>query len=212
MIEEDISSFPPEERIKKLKELEKKRKKEITEAQKIIKDSEQELNEQRKWKEKVPIPQVARTLFKDLSAEEKEIIEAHKGIKGEPEEGVEEILAGEISGESLEEIASKQVEIPLEVRESEYVAILSERPMGDIYGEMKNIREDVEGKGYISREEERRIEYLASAVEQKVEDVETGKYSFTEDVARAASLTRQIGGTLMNAYHHGKDGGGMYRG
>ena len=52
---DDLKNVPPEERIKKLKELEEKKKKEIEEAQKAIRESEQEITEKRKWEDKVPI-------------------------------------------------------------------------------------------------------------------------------------------------------------
>jgi len=69
-----------------------------------------------------------------------------------------------------------------------------------IYDEMKNINAAVEEKGYISQEEERRVEYLTSAVEKKLEAEESGSYSFTEDVAMSANITQQLGAKLMNVY------------
>src|SRR3989338_11521327 len=81
MAEDDIKKLPPEERIKKLKELEKQRKKEIEEAQKKIKESEDELRERRKWKEKVPIPEFAQEGFGGLSEEAKDILKQHRGVK-----------------------------------------------------------------------------------------------------------------------------------
>ena len=65
---------------------------------------------------------------------------------------------------------------------------------------MTQINKAAEEKGYVSAEEERRVEYLSSAVERKIEDVESGKYSLTEEVAMAVSVTRQIGSKLRDVY------------
>src|SRR3990167_5553452 len=85
---DELKNLPPEERIKKLKELEKQRKKEIEEAQKVIKDSEEELTARRKWTDRVPIPEMGQDDFANLSAEGQEILRLGKGLqkKEEPEE------------------------------------------------------------------------------------------------------------------------------
>ncbi len=90
--------------------------------------------------------------------------------------------------------------------QAEYTRFLSQKPMHSLYDEVKGIKAVVEDKGYINHEEERRIAYLSSAVERKVQDVQSGKYSFTEDVAMAASLTLQMGSKLKNLYRSEEDG------
>ena len=90
MAEEDVDNLPPEEKIKRLKELEKKKKKEIEEAQKMLRETEKELTEREEWKRKVPIPQVAAESMGEMSEAEKEIIRAHKGLK-EVEVLIEEV-------------------------------------------------------------------------------------------------------------------------
>ena len=76
----DLSKFPPEERIKKLKELEKKKKEEIAQARKEIKESEDELTERQKWTDKVPIPQFAQEDLVGLSNEAKEMLKASRQL------------------------------------------------------------------------------------------------------------------------------------
>jgi hypothetical protein len=173
MADDDLKNLPPEERIRKLKEIEEKKKKEIKDAQDEIKRSEDEIIEMEKWNEKVLLPDIVENDF----------------LKKSPDEDL-----------NLEELAKQKVDLPPELMGSEYTLQLSQKPMTDIYKEMQTIYQSVGDKGYISGEEERRVEYLASAVEKKVEDVETGNYSFSEDVANAASITRQIGSKLRNMY------------
>lgn len=227
MPEPDLKSLPPEERLKKLKEIEKQKKKEIEDAQKLIKDSEVEITERHKFKEKVPIAAVAADDLDILSDAEKEIVAAHRGIKKkakiegeaskkrisaivEEEEEVAERRSrreAQKKEESLEAMTKGAPELPEALRNSEYTAHLSQKPMQNLYEEITKINREVEDKGYINREEERRVQYLASAVERKLEDVQAGRYSFTEDVGRAASLTQQIGEKLRGMYHsEQKDG------
>jgi len=214
MPEDDLEGLPPEEKIKKLKELEEKKKKEIAEAQKMLKESERELGDREEWRRKVPIPQVAAEEISGMSEAEREIIEAHKGLRERreivEEEGLEEekkeeqIIKDE---ESLEEtVARERVELPEGLMESEYATKLSQEPMENLYQEMKDIYQAVEEKGYISREEERKIGYLGAATERKLEDIEAGKYSLTEEAAEAALLTKRIGANLRDMYQRGKGG------
>ena len=208
---EDLKNLQPEERIKRLKELEAQKKKEIEEAEKAIKESESEISERIKWKEMVPIPQVAKAGFGE-SADERLILEACKGKKKEETKETEEtnsvddILGGEEKkekGVDLELLAQERVDLPLELLNSQYTIQLSQRPMNDLYQEMSGIKKTVEEKGYTNQEEQKRANYLASAVEKKVEAAEGGKYSFTESVARATSVFRQMSSEVRGMYHSG---------
>ena len=185
------------------------RQKEIEEAKKKILESEKELTARDEWARKVPIPQFSQNDLVGLSAEGKEILAVSKGIKvkkkddeEDDDESVEKKVVEKTKDDfaDLETLARESVDLPLELMQSEYAQHLSQQPMRNLYDEIKTINHTVEEKGYISAEEERKVEYLASAVERKVEDVEAGKYSFNEDVAMAASLTRRIGSKLRGMY------------
>lgn len=202
MIEEEIKNLPPKEKIRKLKELEEKKKEEIEEAQKILKESEKELTEREDWEKKIPIPQVEVESTENRTEAEKEIIEAHKGIAKKRGLGAEEFSKEEIipkKGESLEETVGKEkVEISAGIRESEYTVFLSQQPINNLQQEIKNLYNTVKDKGYISPEEERKAEYLTGAVEQKIEDMYTGKYpSFSEELAEKALASRKLGASLL---------------
>ena len=193
--------LPPEERIKKLKELKKQKEKEIAEAQKKIKESEEEISDREKLKEKVPIPESAQEDLEGLSREGKDIVKEQRGLH-----------EGKSSRDNdLESLARGRVELPPEVLQSQYTEELSREPIGDLYQEMGNIYKAVEEKGYLNQDEMKRVEYLMGGVEQKMEDGESGNYSFSEKAARAASITRQMGTSLMNSYKSNKDNKGrMY--
>src|SRR3989344_1066240 len=111
---------------------------------------------------------------------------------------------------NLEEITRNTQPLPAEMQGSQYVEQLSHKPMGEIYKEIKDIYKMVEDKGYLSPTEQRQVEYLSSAVERKFQDEEEGIYSFSEQAARAASVTQQISASMMGAYK-GKKMNEMYR-
>ena len=221
MATDNLKNLPPEERIKILKKLEEEKKKEIAEAEKAIKESQDELTERRKWAEKVPIPQMSKDDFKDMSPDETNVQESHKGKKKNSEDkkdkdkdskdetSLKDVLTPRVGGETigLEDLAREHVSLPPEVMNSQYALQLSQQPMQNLYHEITGIKQAVTEKGYISAEEEKRVEYLASAVEKKVEAGENGKYSFTEDVAKAANLTRAISANLRGLYNSGGNTG-----
>lgn len=208
MPKDELKDLIPEEKIKKLKEIEKKKKEEIAEAQKMIKESESELTAQDEWQRKVPIPQVAINEISGLSAAEKEVLDSHKGVtkvKVEKKEVVKEKPIKEEVTENLEEIAARErIVLSPEMLQNQYAVTLSQEPMQSLYQEMKNINQAVGEKGYISAAEERKIEYLSAATEKKLEDIEAGHYSLTEELEQAAMLTKQIGSSLQSSYHRNK--------
>ncbi|MBI2112680.1 hypothetical protein HYT52_04050 [Candidatus Woesearchaeota archaeon] len=229
MADEEMKRLPPEERIKKLKELEKKKKEEIEEAQKGIKDSESELRERRKWVEKVPIPEFAREDLENLSEDAQRILQQHRGISRERETFKEKDSekkeksekSSRRSASALEETVDKEkVKLPQGALQTEYgtpgmAFAVSYKPMSqmDIMGiskEVKTIYQAVEERGYMTGLEQKRVSYALSEVERRIEAAEEGEYKgFNEQVAQAANLIQAIGKSI---YHSGKSGSNsMYR-
>lgn len=227
MASDDIQKLPPAERIKRLKELEAKKKKEIEEAQKQIQDSEGELNEQRKWQDKVPIPEVAKEDLEGLSETAREILKVQRGVK-EREESKEEVPVNKKSDSrsqksSLEETVAKEpvrsgkiaasVEyginpaqgVPPQVFDSAYTTALSQKPFNDLYQGVQAVTRQAEEKGYFNLQEQRQVAYWTSAMEQKLQDVEAGRYSMSsEEVARAASMVEESRNKVALSYKSDK--------
>ncbi|MEK6939918.1 MAG: hypothetical protein AABX31_04270 [Nanoarchaeota archaeon] len=109
----------------------------------------------------------------------------------------------------LEDIARKG-SAPAEVHDSQYVERLSHRPIGELYKEVKQLYQIAEDKGYLSPTEQKQVEYLSSAVQRKFEDEEEGIYSFSEQAARAASITQQLSASMIGSYK-GKKMNEMYK-
>ncbi len=83
---------------------------------------------------------------------------------------------------------------------SDYAQHLAQQPMAKIYHEMTSLYELAGEKGYLNGEEQRRVQYLASAVEQKVQDAQEHRYTMTEEAAAVLGITQQIGSKLRSLY------------
>ena len=219
MAEENLKNLPAEERLKKLKELEKKKKQEIEEAQKQIRDSESEITEKKKWTDKIPIPEIAKEDLEGLSAEGKQLLKTHKWTKEKSKEETTETTkkSQPKTVSDLEEtIMREKVNLSPEARGMEYGAKnaphqgfgsdykpLRERPVADLYQEMSALQQGVENKGYISRADERKAEYLSGIVQERQDAANKGTYTFSEETARAASITQQVAHSIKEAYKRG---------
>jgi hypothetical protein len=216
MAKENLKDLNASARLEKLKKLKREREKEIAEAQEAIKETEQELNQEKEWIEKVPIPQVAMDSLQNLSAEEKQILKTHRGLKEEIKE--------KDSGDKKEDISSKtkqqtnseledsiqNEEVTQEMMQAanmlgqgsnlDYINQLSQEPVANLYNEAKSLYETAKDKGYLSAEENRRMAYISSAMEQKLTDVDAGDYSLTQEMAKAASVTQQIAESAGTMY------------
>ncbi|GEM_PF-3633966 len=137
----------------------------------------------------------------EKSLEKNDLELAEEQNKGELSELTEQ-KPGKGSKEiDLEEIARHGTSpSPAEAHDSKYIAELSHKPMGEIYKEIKEIYKTVEDKGYLSPSEQRQVQYLNSAVEKKFEDEEQGIYSFSEQAARAASVTQHLSASMIRSY------------
>lgn len=164
---DDIKKLPPEERLKKLKELEQSRKKEIEEARKLAAESEHEIALE-EIKRDIPIPQMTAldvdTLF---SQEEKELFKS-KRFTGEkikeqkeiiPEQHIDQ-LEKMIENEK-EGIAQFQRDHPGKPQQYGMLlekAIEAENALGKIY--------DAAKAGNVTYEQMKTVEYLQDKTEQ----------------------------------------------
>lgn len=136
---EDIKKLRPEERIKRLKELEEKRKQEIETAEELIRSSEQELRVEEELRD-IPIPQVKAVDIEQLfGAEEKQIFRAKRLV---PEETPDIVPTGEEKAEeeSLEETLTK--EAPTSAAQAGPVYGLSSEQVGENLGDLYNVTQE----------------------------------------------------------------------
>jgi hypothetical protein len=89
MDQEELKKLSPEERIKRLREVEESRKQEIEEARKLIRESEEEIGKEEEQKKHVPIPQVRADSIEHLvSPEERGIYATKRFVSEQPQQAV----------------------------------------------------------------------------------------------------------------------------
>ena len=167
---------------------------------------------------------MAKEDLEGLSAAGKQLLKTHRGAKEKPPAEEETIPISKKKNSLEETVGQERVTLSPEALAMEYgsrasapvnrdyTLRLSQQPMGQLYQEMAAMTRTAEEKGYVSREDERRIEYLTGAVEEKMKAVESGRYSLSEEAAQAAMVTQQLCVSLRNAYKSGRVEHDWYKG
>ena len=103
-----LKKLSPEERIERLKELEEERKKEIAEAEELIKETTQELAAAEE-KRRIPIPEARATDLSTLNTlEEKEFVATHHNLSTEPAHNQNPPQSSQKQSKSLEEVTAEE--------------------------------------------------------------------------------------------------------
>lgn len=172
---EELKKLSPEERIKKLEELEEKNKKETEEAKKLLERSKIEIQEETKKSLEQPIEELRKVNI-DSSISDLE----HTAISEKPEIPQEE----------------------LERQQTQYILNLSRSPMDDIYGRIKSIREAAEERGYIDQNQAYELSNIYGAIGVKKDDFEEGSYKDTnsQKLDNQTNSAKSIINHLMGMY------------
>jgi hypothetical protein len=171
MVENDIKKLPPEERIKRLKELEEKNKKEIDEAGRLIKESEGQIAEEKRIKEQMPIPQLRAVDISSLFGGEEKQLFAAKHFTSEKKD------------EPLESAIEKEERRLEQMNAEEKKEFFHELPTQDLYA----IRQEIyaaQETGRINREMETSLYNIRREFDERREAVEEGTYKPASDVVR----------------------------
>ncbi len=218
----NFENLPPEERIKKFREEEKKKQKEIDDARKKIKESEDELTERRKWEDKVPIPEFMAESLEGLSKDAQDMIRSQKGIsKKENFDGSEEELQKETNEGNKEKINlektlnsenfDKNVNVNHGVPDANMPGgfnhqpgNLTYSPLNELQDQVKSVYDSVKEKGYMNWEEQKKVVDVNSAIDDKFRAYDAGQYSLSEAAANAAMMTRKLTGRLLDDNYQAK--------
>ncbi len=209
MTKNDLKDLSPQERLKKLKELEKEKKKEIEEARKQIKESERDITDEHKFKEKVPIPEVGLENLQGLSEEGRQLLMVLKDLKEKKKEETVEEVKEVIQEESLEETVRRIEPIPVQVQGTEYALHLSQRPMQDLQNQMAGIYETSQERGYMTPEDQKKVAYISAGVQHKMEAIDNGSYNSSDDLISIVKSTRELSAHMLGrnpdqVYNSGK--------
>lgn len=197
MVEEidKLKGLSPEERIKRLKELEQKRKKEIESAQKLIKQTEIEIEEKSKEKQQLPIPQLkSEDLASLTSKEEKEIF---KIKRYESSSEKKETKNKEPKPDLRLEETIWQEKLPEEKRleaNVQYQQQLATQPIDQLKEKLEYLNQNSQSLSYDQKKEVSNINY---ALQKKMDDIESGKYrpddySTVKEVQESLSMAKKI--------------------
>ncbi len=173
---DDIKKLRPDERIKKLKELERKRKEEIEKAEDMIRSSEHELRVEEELRD-IPIPQVKAVDIDQLfGADERQMFKTKRFLSEgmidiAPESQREKKTKEE---ESLEETVSKEATQGSEAgpvyglaseRVKQNLSELYDLTQKKVFEEMVGMRNRAAG-GAWDEEEEQRLQYRMNQMER----------------------------------------------
>jgi hypothetical protein len=175
MVDDDIAKLSPQERIKKLKELEEKSKKEIEKAQKLIRESEQEIAIEEKVRQ-VRIPQDQE-------------IDVTKLFRRE-EPNLEETVEKEKPKISEEELRQQQ----------QYIKKLTTDRIGE---RAEYIQRQISENGYINNQQMAEVAAMYQEIQRREEGLERGTYKpisarVEEELDMARGIAKKILGDFYN--------------
>ena len=198
----DIKKLSPEERIKKLKKIEEENKKEIDEAEKIIKDSIREINVKEEIRD-LPIPQIKAIDIESLFAPEEKEVFAAKRYKDLRARHVEEETAEIPLEKTVEQEKPKITEEELEAQRQYQILTneLRRERTENVVQELRNIYNQVGETGEITREQ-MRMAYAADVVaRERQRDIERGTYGrIDEEISNQLDIARQIFKSIQDKY------------
>ena len=198
----DIKKLSPEERIKKLKKIEKENKKEIDEAEKIIKDSIREINVKEEIRD-LPIPQIKAIDIESLFAPEEKEVFAAKRYKDLRARHVEEETA-EIPLEETVEKEKPEITKEELAAHTQYQILANElrrEPTENVVQELENIYQQARDGGRVTGEQ-MRMAYAADVVaRERQRDIERGTYGrIDEEISNQLDIARQIFKSIQDKY------------
>jgi len=170
-IKEELKDLPPEDKIKKLREIKELEKKKLEEAEKLILEEQKEMERQERVKrelERIVLPEQKKVDIKKLFTEEEDLEETVKKEKIE---------------QTQEEIQAMR----------QYEVRLSKGPVEDIYNKVRGLQNEVEEKGYMSDAHRQELNALGYAMDYKQKDIDEGKYkSTTEEIEDVMGNAKSI--------------------
>tara|TARA_Y100000310_G_scaffold259541_1_gene268248 strand:- start:163 stop:699 length:537 start_codon:yes stop_codon:yes gene_type:complete len=166
----DIENLSPEERIKKLKEIEEKNKKEIEQAHVLIKESEEEIAIEEKLKHVKPPEMEEVNVNKLFNA-------------GEDLEGTVKAEKIKVSQEELKQ-------------QQQY---LHELPTQQIEQKATYIQQQVQDTGYMSNEQKQEMSNIYQEIKEREEGIKQGSYTSTShNIEHQLTVAKRIAGATLS--------------
>ncbi|MBI2136125.1 hypothetical protein HYU06_03570 [Candidatus Woesearchaeota archaeon] len=209
---EDLKNLSPDERIKRLKEIQERRKKEIEEAQGLMSLTEEEIKQREREREQLPIPQLKSDTFENLLGEtDREMFRMKRFTN-------EKITASDDKRTTGTATAGQQLEeLPLEetlrrdapqlsadqraaMERDQYVKELSMVPTPQLYNTIKSIQENYKTTGILTGAEREQLYSLNKAMDEKADAIRAGEYNPSEYIMKEVDAGSNIINKLMRDY------------
>jgi len=184
---DDLKKLPPEERIRKLKEISEKGKKEIEEAQKAIKDSEDEAEENAELLRKVPIPQIKAVDIESLFSEEEK--DAFSTMRFVDRKKTQSQKITQQEAKNLEEQVSQEKPKVSEKELKQNQEYIHSLGTVDLHHKREEIYESRESQGYINNRQQMELYNINKEMDGRRRDAEAGIYKTqSEEVAELLGI------------------------
>lgn len=185
---DDLRKVSSEERISLLRELEKEKKKEIEEAQKLIAETEEEIEQHEEIRKSVPIPQIKAVSIDALFTREEKQVFAAKRFEKE---------------EVLEEVATKEKK-QLEEEQRRYIIQQAKKPteeflqrVGEAY---KQAAEEKKTLGYVTTQTAEESYQLSQEMQQRQRFEDEGSYRKPEAFAESFNVAKKLTDAVFDWY------------
>ena len=206
-----LEKLPPEERIKRLKEIAEINEREINEVKRLIKESESEIEEKQSIQKKLPLPQLRSidisTLF-GKGTQEDIILSTHSyKISPQPTDSQQDSnLEGKISPSEINsEQASEFREIGLYDIKGDYrLSLVRYSPANTILERTYNIMSTIKYDPSLSINDKtemiKELALISYGTTKKLTDFHDGSYLISEDSARRLVSTHNIIKSFLDQY------------
>lgn len=185
---DELKNLLPEERLRRLREIEKKDEEELEKAKELIKESEAELEEAIELQRKIPIPQMraidVSTLF-GKQTQEDIIFSAHR-FRASPTPSQVELMEPSLesivmpAGQPTEEAVTEQPLIMPEAEMEYRVALIRYAPAEITIERIENIRNAFKYDTNITQEQKlemvNELALVATGIRQKFSDINSNLY------------------------------------
>jgi hypothetical protein len=197
---EDLKKLTPEERIRKLKELEQEKRNEIDEARKLITESENEIGREEEIKREIPIPQVKAISIDQLFSKEEKQIFGTKRFADEEENGAEEAEQARLE----ETVKKAEIKKGLTEEDEEYITKQVEKPTTEFYGRVQDVykqaKNEIAYEGQMSDETRDQIMHVYVEQKERERRDREGVYNVPAAMEEQFNTAKQLVQNLVDWY------------
>ena len=172
---EDLKKLTPRERIERLKKLGEQKKKELSETEKLLQESMQEVERQESLAKRIDLPEMrSPDITRLFTPQEEEVLESI--------------------------IERQRPREHIEPQKAQYIIELSQEPTQTIYSRIRSMYEQVMDAGHMSEEQREHFSQMDYALQQKAVDIKSGNYLPSKDASRQVIASIELAEKMKDLY------------